>query len=75
MNLYIARIVDLAHIDELLATGSSNLFGVSLAHESLIRSLDGVHGVSGTGDASGEILDAGSAAHFEDVLLTSKTET
>lgn len=45
-GLNLTRVVDLAHVDKLSAEGVSDLIGVALAHNGLVGSLDGVHGVS-----------------------------
>ncbi len=40
-----SRVVDFAHIDQLLAPGPSDVFRVALAHQSLVGGFDCVHGI------------------------------
>lgn len=72
--LGVSGVVDLAHVHKLLATGPRDLFRVALAHQCLVGGLHRVHGVSRTTDTSGEIVDTGGTAHFEDQMLTAETE-
>jgi hypothetical protein len=40
----------------------------------LVRCLDGVHGVLGSGHASSDIVDTGGAAHLEDAVRAAESE-
>jgi hypothetical protein len=40
----------------------------------LVRRLDRVHGVLGSGHASSDVVDTGGAAHLEDTVRAAKSE-
>jgi hypothetical protein len=40
----------------------------------LVRRLDRVHGVLGPGHTGGDIVNTGSAAHFEDTVRAAESE-
>ena len=73
-SLDLARVVHLAHIDNLLAAGPGNFLRVALAHKSLVGGLDCVHLIPGSVDSRSEVVDAGSAAHFVNQMLGAETE-
>ena len=50
-RLDLSSVVDLAHVDHLAATSAGNFLGVTLAHESLVGSLDSVHLVARAADS------------------------
>lgn len=74
VSLDLAGVVHLANIDNLAATGPSNLLRVALAHERLVRSLHGVHLVSRARNPSGQIMNTGGTAHFVNQVLDTETE-
>jgi hypothetical protein len=72
--MYTSTIVDLPHIDHLLAPRTRNLVGQFLRRERLPRRLDDVHLVPRAGCACSEILQAGGACEFEDEMLGAESE-
>jgi hypothetical protein len=72
--LHVASVVDLAYINQLLSSGSGNIFRVLLFQQRLDGRFDDVHRISGAGDFGCEIGNAGAFAHFPDVLLASEAE-
>lgn len=70
-----AGVVDLPHIDQLLAPGAGNVLWVPLAHQGLVGGLHRVHGVPRAGDSCSQIMNTGGSAHFEDQVLAAETET
>lgn len=72
--VYSSSIVDLAHVHQLLAPADRDLLGVRLVGQRLVRRLDRVHGVLGSGHASSDVVDTGGAAHLEDTVRAAKSE-
>lgn len=62
---HMTAVVNLPHINQLLAPADGDRLGVRLALERLHSSLDGVHGVSRSRNACREVLDTGQTANFE----------
>ncbi len=73
--MYIAAVIHLSHVDQLLTATDGDLLRVRLVQERLIRGLDCVHGVPGPGDDSRQVVDAGETGHFKDTVGNAKAET
>lgn len=73
--IYIAAVIHLPHIHELLSPSHGDLRRVGLVEEGLVCSLDAVHGVPRPRDLGGEVLDAGRTAHFEYPVRDAKTKS
>lgn len=72
--VYSSSIIHLSHIHQLLAPADSDLLGVRLVGQRLIRRLDRVHGVLGPGHAGGDVVNTGGAAHFKDTVRAAESE-
>lgn len=73
--IYSSSIVDLAHVHQLLAPADGYLLGVGLVGQRLVRRLDRVHGVLGSGHASSDVMDTGGAAHLENTVRAAKSKS
>lgn len=73
-RLDLSSVVNLANVDHLPATSTGNFLGVTLAHESLVGSLDSVHLVARAADSCSKVVDTGGTAHFVDQVLDTETE-
>jgi hypothetical protein len=72
--MYTSTVVNLSHVNHLLAPRTRNLVGQFLSRQRLPRRLDDVHLVAGAGCLCSEILQAGGAREFEDEMLGAETE-
>lgn len=72
--IYRSSIVDFSGVDEFLSSANGNFLGVGLVQQRVVCRLDGVHGVLGSGYAGGDVVQAGSTAHFEDAVRAAQTK-
>lgn len=72
--MYTAAVVNLPHINQLLAPTPCDLIGQLLGGQGLPSSLDDVHLVARAGRFGRKILQAGGAGEFEDEMLDAETE-
>ena len=74
-GLVSAGVVHLSHVDHLLASCAGHVFGVALAHDSVVGGFDRVHRVSRTVNAGCKVVDTGGTTHFEDQVLATESES
>jgi hypothetical protein len=72
--MYTSTVVNLPHINHLLAPRARNLVGQFLRRQRLPGGLDNVHLVARAGSPCSEILQASSAGEFKDEMLGAETE-